>query len=55
MKTFKKKFSMSYSHRINRETEIKIFLDDLPKLQEIFTTVAIVGNGYGRLTVLQNV
>ena len=52
----RKKFSRSYlQRRKNGETETKKAIDYLamPKLQEIFTTVAIVR--YERIAVLQNV
>ena len=52
-----KKFSRSYLQRRKMEKRKKKALDYLgmPKLQEIFTTVAIVCPLYERLAVLQNV
>ena len=55
--SLKKRISKSYLKEKNGEKERKRVLYNLrmPKLQEIFTTVAIVCHRYERLDVLQNV
>ena len=57
MKASKKVWQELFKKKKNRETETKRALDYLrmPKLQEIFTTVAIVCHDYERLAVLKNV
>ena len=57
MKASKKVSQELFTKKKNGETETKSALDYLrmPKLQEIFTAVAIVWHRYERLAVLQNV
>ena len=57
MKSSKKVQQELFTRKENGETGTKRALDyfGMPKLQEIFTTAAIVFHRYERLAVLQNV